>query len=217
MQLRLTTDLLLEAYSQGIFPMAHAGNSRHIHWICPPERALLSIEGVHIPRRLAKTLRQGRYRVTVNENFESVIKLCAEAAENRPETWINDEIMEGFIALHRLGHAHSLEILNDEGMIGGIYGLQIGAAFFGESMVSRARDGSKIALAHLAARLWKAKFKILDVQFVNDHLRQFGVYEIPHEDYMRKLQRAMAENISFTENEWDDHALIRDFLVRSRL
>ncbi|MFK7839863.1 MAG: leucyl/phenylalanyl-tRNA--protein transferase [Bdellovibrionales bacterium] len=202
MQLILTPELILEAYSQGLFPMAYSAESPYVHWVCPEERGQLSIEAIHFPKRLIKTIRSGSYIVRINTDFSGVIAMCAENTSDRPETWINDSIRDVFIQLHKRGHAHSIEAwcYDDEGeerLVGGLYGLAIGGAFFGESMFSRATDASKIALAHLVARLWKGGFQLLDTQFVNDHLKQFGVYEIAHDDYIQILHRAIQRDADF--------------------
>jgi len=189
MQLVLTPELILEAYAQGLFPMAYNAESPYVHWICPEERGQLSITDIHFSRRLIKTIHKAPYSIRVNSDFSGVIAMCAETDTGRPETWINDSIRDVFIKLHRQGHAHSVEAWahdDDHGdvLVGGLYGLAIGGAFFGESMFSRANDASKITLAHLVARLWKGGFTLLDTQFVNDHLKQFGVYEVSHEQYL---------------------------------
>ena len=212
MQLVLTPELLLEAYKHGLFPMAYSGDSSYIHWICPDERGQLSITEMHIPRRLKKTVRKAPYDVRINTAFEDVIRLCGEPAEDRPETWINEEIIKVYCQLHAQGHAHSVECWDGERLVGGLYGLAMGGAFFGESMFSRATDASKIALVHLAARLWKGGFTLLDTQFVNEHLQQFGVYEIAHEDYKSKLEKALALAGDFVPEGTTEETLVRDYL-----
>jgi len=169
--IKLTPEILLAAYSQGLFPMAQGKDSLYIDWICPRQRGQLSITGMHIPKRLAKSVRQMKlksepYEIRVNTNFSCVIEECAIETEKRSETWINQEIIDVFNDLHKLGYAHSLECWQGEELVGGLYGLAIGAAFFGESMFSKRRDVSKAALVHLAARLHHAKYEILDTQFV---------------------------------------------------
>lgn len=198
MQLVLTPELLLEAYRQGLFPMAYHAGSPYIHWICPEMRGQLPIETLHIPRRLQKTLRKNPFEITIDTDFESVIRGCAKPAPNRPETWINEPIVKAFLQLHRLGHAHSVECWQGGMLAGGLYGLAVGSAFFAESMFSSCTDSSKIALVHLTARLWRGGFTLLDTQFTNDHLRQFGVYEIPHKDYRLLLKDAARKPADFT-------------------
>lgn len=209
----LTPDLILKAYSKGLFPMAYSAGSPHINWICPEMRGQLSIPAMHIPRSLLKRVKQGAYEVRIDTAFADVIALCAQAAADRPETWINDSIAETFCALHDQGHAHSVECWHDGELLGGLYGLKIGGAFFGESMFSRATDASKVALIHLAARLYKGGFKILDTQFVNDHLEQFGVYEIVHTDYMQKLESVLAMETDFTLKNTSEPDILSEYLA----
>ncbi|MCB1561981.1 MAG: leucyl/phenylalanyl-tRNA--protein transferase [Alphaproteobacteria bacterium] len=197
MQLVLTPELLLEAYRQGLFPMSYSADSPYIHWVCPEMRGQLSIEKLHVPRRLKKTVRSSPYEVRIDTAFEQVIGACATATETRPETWINRQIENAFIGLYARGYAHSVECWRGSELVGGLYGLAIGGAFFGESMFSRARDASKIALVHLAARLSAGGFTLLDTQFVNDHLEQFGVYEVPHETYKKQLIAALEHKADF--------------------
>lgn len=198
MQLVLTPELILEAYRQGVFPMAYNGGSPYVHWICPEMRGLLPIADFHIPRRLKSSIRNGPYEIKINTDFDSVIRGCAERRLGRPETWINQSILNVFCRLHQLGHAHSVECWADDGTLaGGVYGLAIGGAFFGESMFSRARDASKIALVHLAARLYSGGFTLFDTQFVNDHLKQFGVFELPHDAYKKKLDESLLHKGNF--------------------
>lgn len=198
MQLILTPELLLEAYRQGLFPMAYNAESPHIHWICPEERGQLSITDIHFSKSLLKTVRSEFYNVRIDTAFAETIEACAQTTPSRPETWINEPIKKAFIDLHEQGHAHSVECWQDGQLVGGLYGLAIGGAFFGESMFSRARDASKVALVHLVARLWKGGFTLLDTQFVNDHLKQFGVYEIPFNEYKTRLNDALAVKGDFT-------------------
>lgn len=220
MQLVLTTELLIEAYKQGLFPMAYNAGSPFIHWVCPELRGQLSIERLHIRRSLKKVIRRGLiegapYTVTIDKAFEAVIGLCAESVESRPETWINTPIMQAYINLHRDGHAHSVEVWREDKdgaeLVGGLYGIAIGGAFFGESMFSRATDASKIALVHLCARLHKGGFTLLDTQFVNDHLQQFGVYELPHRDYMKELREAVKRDADFMLKGADEAALLNEY------
>lgn len=221
MQLVLTTPLLIEAYKQGLFPMAYNAGSPFIHWVCPELRGQLSIENLHIRRSLRKVIKRGLiegtpYHVTIDKAFEAVIGLCAESVETRPETWINDPIRKAFINLHHEGHAHSVEVWregeNGQKLAGGLYGLAIGGAFFGESMFSRRADASKIALVHLCARLWKGGFTLLDTQFINDHLKQFGVYEMPHREYIKQLRAATEHKADFCLDGTDEKTILNDYL-----
>lgn len=215
MKLLLSPELVLDAYKQGLFPMAHSGDSHYLHWICPEERALISITDIHIPKRLKKTIRQAPFEIRIDSAFEKVIQACSEPDKGREETWINHQIIDTFMKLHKKGHAHSIECWDaDNNLVGGLYGLAIGGAFFGESMYSRARDASKVALIHLCARLWKGNFSLLDTQFVNDHLKQFGVFTIPHDAYMKRLTRATsAKNANFFCKNIPEDKLIQDYFA----
>lgn len=213
MQLVLTPELLIEAYRQGLFPMAYNSGSPYVHWICPELRGQLSITDIHIPRRLQKTIEKSPFEIRINSDFDGVVAACAEPAPKRPETWINAPIFKAFCDLHRRGHAHSLECWKNNKMIGGIYGLAIGGAFFGESMFSRTRDASKVALLHLTARLWKGGFTLFDTQFVNEHLKQFGAYELPHEIYKKELSAAAAKEADFLLPGLSQEKIMADYLA----
>jgi len=193
--------------------MAYHAESPYVHWICPEERGQLSIADIHFPKRLIKTIRSAPYEIKINTDFAGVISSCATADEGRPETWINDSIRDVFTRLHEQGHAHSVEAWRDGKLVGGLYGLAIGSAFFGESMFSRANNASKICLAHLVARLWKGGFTLLDTQFVNDHLKQFGVYEIAHEDYLKTLDQAVLQDADFhlLDDALNEIALVKSY------
>jgi leucyl/phenylalanyl-tRNA--protein transferase len=191
-------ETLIKAYSLGVFPMAESADSRDIKFYDPDVRALIPLawrEGArhefHLPRRLARTVRQQRFSVTIDLDFPAVIDACATLGDGRTETWINRDIRQLYIALHRLGFAHSIEVWHEERLVGGLYGVSLRAAFFGESMFSRQTDASKVALVHLVARLRAGGFHFLDAQFTNDHLRQFGIHEISREQFQQRLQRAL--------------------------
>lgn len=188
---QLTPDLMLRAYSIGLFPMAETRASDRIYWLDPELRGILPLEGFHLPRRLLRTILSGPYTVTTDKNFAGVIAGCAEPRPGRDETWINPEIEKLFIDLHAQGHAHSVETWQDGQLVGGLYGVSLGAAFYGESMFSRARDASKVALAHLVARLRLGGYRLLDTQFVTKHLTQFGAFEIPRTRYKQILAAAI--------------------------
>ncbi|MGK9233785.1 leucyl/phenylalanyl-tRNA--protein transferase [Inquilinus limosus] len=188
---RVTPQLLLRAYAAGLFPMAESADSPELHWFDPPRRGILPLDGVHVPRRLARTVKAGRFRVTADHAFAAVIAGCAAPAPARSNTWINDEIVALYTALHRAGFAHSVECWDGDMLAGGLYGVALGGAFFGESMFSRATDASKVALIHLVARLRAAGFVLLDTQFVTDHLARFGTIEIERADYRRRLEEAL--------------------------
>lgn len=193
----LTLDDVLRAYEAGYFPMADPGESVGFHWYDPEWRGQLPIAGLHIPRKLQKRARQMPFEIRVDTDFDGVIRGCAQETEDRPQTWINEGIIHVFNALHDAGHAHSVECWRDGVLVGGVYGLARGGLFCGESMFSRATDASKIALIHLCARLWKGGFTVFDTQFVNPHLTQFGVYEIPHAAYRRALRDALPVRADF--------------------
>lgn len=190
-------ETLIKAYALGVFPMADAHDSDDIRFYDPEVRALIPLDdsvgnGMHIPRRLLRTVRKQAFRVTIDEDFPAVIKGCAELADDRTDTWINKDIQALYIALHKMGFAHSIEVWNDNRLVGGLYGVALRAAFFGESMFSRTTDASKIALVHLMARLKTGGFHILDAQFTNPHLVQFGITEISRDAFQEKLAQAMA-------------------------
>jgi leucyl/phenylalanyl-tRNA--protein transferase len=190
-QMDITPDLLLRAYRVGLFPMAEARDDHRLYWLDPEQRGVLPLTGFHLPRRLRRTVLSGRYRVTTDLAFATVVAACASPAPQRNETWINPVIEQLFTELHEAGHAHSVECWEGEEMVGGLYGLAIGGAFFGESMFSRARDASKVALVHLVARLRMGGFTLLDTQFVTQHLAQFGAADVPRELYRGWLAEAV--------------------------
>lgn len=193
----LTPQLLLGAYASGIFPMAESRNDADLYWIDPDVRGVLPLDAFHIPRRLRKTVRAHPFEIRCNSYFAATVRGCAEPEGNRPDTWINDEIERLYEALHEMGFAHSVECWLDGELVGGLYGVSLGGAFFGESMFSRERDASKVALCHLAARLRKAGFVLLDSQFVTDHLRQFGAREIERANYKQQLAAALKVDADF--------------------
>lgn len=187
----LTPQILLGAYASGIFPMAESRNDPDLYWIDPDIRGVIPLTDFHIPRRLRRTLRNGPYEVRTDSDFIGVIRGCAEQTQVRPDTWINTEIEGLYNALFDMGFAHSVEAWQDGALVGGLYGVSLGGAFFGESMFSRARDASKVALCHLAARLIKSNYTLLDTQFLTEHLRQFGAIEIDRADYKERLSIAI--------------------------
>lgn len=187
----LTPDLLLCAYASGIFPMANDRDDPTIHWIDPPHRGIIPLDGFHVPRRLKKLIRQKRFEVRADTAFADVIRACAECRDDRPRTWLNDELIDLYCDLHRQNYAHSVECWIGPKLVGGVYGISLGGAFFGESMFSRERDASKVALIALIDRLNQGGYQLLDTQFVTDHLRQFGALEIPRDVYHRRLHRAL--------------------------
>ncbi|MCI4643976.1 MAG: leucyl/phenylalanyl-tRNA--protein transferase [Hyphomonadaceae bacterium] len=194
---RLDTTSLLNAYRRGVFPMAESHDDPHLFLVDPEIRGILPLDGFHIPKRLARTVRQDRYEVTLNRAFTRVIEGCAAPAPGRENTWINPLITNLYGALHREGHAHSIEVWQEERLVGGLYGVAIGGAFFGESMFSRATDASKVALVHLVARLLREGFTLLDAQFHNPHLEQFGLIEIHRHDFRKDLTAALILDCTF--------------------
>ena len=190
-------EMILEAYRQGIFPMADDAESLFYNFYRPDLRGQLSIQDLHIPKKLLKTLKQAPYKIAIDQDFGAVIAGCAASKKGREGTWINPIIRDVFIELHKLGHAHSVECRQDGKLVGGLYGLALGAVFCGESMFSTARDASKIALVHLCARLSKGGFTVLDTQFTNEHLEQFGIYEIPQTEYETLIQTEMNKKADF--------------------
>jgi leucyl/phenylalanyl-tRNA--protein transferase len=190
---------LLTAYARGIFPMAEEREDEDVFWIDPERRGILPLDAFHVPQRLARKLRATRWRLTVDTAFAEVIDACAEPAAQRPKTWINGLIERSYANLHAHGHAHSVEVWDEAELVGGLYGVSIGAAFFGESMFSRRTDASKIALVHLVARLKAGQYKLLDTQFVTEHLKQFGAVEIARARYQALLAKAVDARANFYE------------------
>ena len=187
----LTPELLLRAYAAGIFPMAEGRDDPDVFWVDPRMRGVLPLDGVHVPRSLRKTMRQDRFEVRCDADFRSVVRACAARARGRDETWINHSIEDAVIGLHDMGFAHSMECWRGGELVGGLYGIALRGAFFGESMFSRETDASKVALMHLVARLRLGRFRLLDTQFVTNHLERFGVVEIPARVYLEELERAL--------------------------
>lgn len=193
----LTPELLLCAYASGIFPMADDRDDPAIQWIDPHHRGIIPLDRYHVPRSLQKVIRQGRFEIRVDTAFERVITACAESRPDRPRTWLNDELIGLYCTLHDKHYAHSVECWQEDRLVGGVYGLSLGAAFFGESMFSRVRDASKVALVSLIERLNQGGFRLLDTQFVTDHLQRFGAIEIPREAYHRRLRDALEVDAEF--------------------
>lgn len=196
-RLEITPELMLRAYRIGLFPMAESREARTLYWLDPELRGVIPLVGFHLPRRLARRLRRAPYRITADRAFASVIDACAAPRPTSPDSWINAEIRRLFLALHAEGHAHSIEAWEGEALVGGLYGVALGAAFFGESMFSRADDASKIALVHLVARLRLGGFTLLDAQFQTPHLAQFGTREVPRVEYKRLLAAAVEREARF--------------------
>jgi leucyl/phenylalanyl-tRNA--protein transferase len=187
----LSPEILLRAYQAGIFPMAESADDPELFWVDPERRGILPLDGFHLSHRLRRVVRQGRFAVRVDSDFAGTLAACAEATDKRSNTWINDEIVRLYTGLFALGAAHSVECWQGERLVGGLYGVSIGGAFFGESMFSRVADASKVALVHLVARLRAGGFRLLDLQFVTSHLAQFGAIEVPRAQYHRLLADAL--------------------------
>ena len=194
---KLTPELILQAYISGIFPMADSRDASDINWYDPELRGLLPIKDLHVPKKLQRTIKKAPYKITFDKAFSDVMTACADV---RPDTWINDEIIALYSELHDMGYAHSVEAWQDKKLVGGLYGIAYGGAFFGESMFSTASDASKISLVYLVDRLLHQGFELLDTQFINEHLKQFGAYEIPREKYHKLLSDAIKKDVSFYSN-----------------
>jgi leucyl/phenylalanyl-tRNA--protein transferase len=189
--LEITPQIILRAYSLGIFPMAESASDPTLYWIEPDIRGVLPLNGITVPKRLARTIRQGKFEVRVDSDFDGVITGCAAPRAGRRTTWINDRIRELYGELFRMGHCHAVETWLDGRLVGGLYGVHLGGAFFGESMFSTETDASKVALVYLAARLIYGGFTLLDTQFVTDHLKQFGAVEIRRAEFQKLLDAAL--------------------------
>jgi len=187
----ITAEVLLRAYACGIFPMAESAADPTIFWVEPEQRGIIPLRGLRVSSRLARTVRSDRFTVTVNTAFRRVIDGCAAPAVGREDTWINRRIRDLYSALHDMGHCHSVEVWHDGDLAGGLYGVSLGAAFFGESMFHRERDASKVALVHLVARLIAGGFTLLDTQFVTEHLKSLGAVEVPRARYLAMLTEAL--------------------------
>jgi leucyl/phenylalanyl-tRNA---protein transferase len=190
--IEIKPEVLLKAYACGIFPMAESADDPTLHWVEPELRGIIPLERFHIPSRLARTVRSDVYSIRINQDFDGVLDGCAEPRPGRTRTWINARIRGLYRKLHDIGHCHSIEAYEGDELVGGLYGVNLGSAFFGESMFHRARDASKVALVHLVARLKASGYKLLDTQFVTDHLRTFGAVEISQRQYGKLLQAAVA-------------------------
>ena len=196
--LRLTPDILVRAYTAGVFPMAESADDTELFWVDPRRRGILPLDAFHVARRLRRVVRQRIFEIRCDSAFEDVIRACAEASEKRPNTWINDEIVRLYAALFTRGAAHSVESWRDGKLVGGLYGVSLGAAFFGESMFNAETDASKVALVHLVARLRLGGFRLLDTQFLTPHLARFGGIEISRRHYHRLLAEALPYRAVFS-------------------
>ena len=187
----LTPEILLKAYQGGIFPMAELADDPELFWVDPEHRGILPLNGFHLSRRLRRVVRQDRFEVRVDSDFPATLAGCSEATDKRPNTWINAEIVRLYTALFERGVAHSVEFWQGDALVGGLYGVSIGGAFFGESMFSRVTDASKVALVYLVALLRHGGFRLLDMQFLTPHLAQFGAIEVPRAQYQHLLAAAL--------------------------
>jgi leucyl/phenylalanyl-tRNA--protein transferase len=193
----ITPQVLLRAYACGIFPMAESAEDPGIYWVEPRLRGVMPLDGFHVSASLRKTVRSDPFEIRIDSDFDAVIAGCAEPAEDRPQTWINERIRDLYGQLFDLGHVHTVESWADGRLVGGLYGVALGAAFFGESMFHRSRDASKVALVHLAARLRGGGFRLLDTQFVTPHLARFGAVEIPRKEYQKLLDASVYGTADF--------------------
>ncbi len=190
-------ELVLKAYAAGVFPMSESRDDDRIFWVDPDKRAIFPLHTFHAPKRLKRTVRSNHFDVQIDQCFADVISACAEPSRSDAGTWINHGIQDLFTELHHMGYVHSIEVMRDGQLVGGLYGLALGGAFFGESMFSLERDASKVALVHLVGRLKLGGFSLLDAQFITDHLKQFGALEVEREEYQQLLSNAMAQSADF--------------------
>lgn len=187
----ITPEILLNAYAAGYFPMAESRHESELYWFNPPRRGIIPLDGFHTPRKLARLVKQKPFEIRIDTAFDAVMRNCAQPRPNHPDSWINSRILILYGKLHRMGYAHSVECWQEKRLVGGVYGVSLGGAFFGESMFSKVPNASKVALVHLVARLRAAGYQLFDTQFVNDHLKQFGVIEIRKKDYLALLEKAL--------------------------
>lgn len=197
----ITPEILLRAYSAGLFPMAESAEDPDVYWVQPKVRGIIPLDRFHVSRSLAKTVRKKPFDIRVDTAFDQVMEFCAESTEMRPTTWINPLILTLYKELHRMGYTHSVEAWEGDELVGGLYGVSLGSAFFGESMFSRRRDASKICLVHLVERLKERGFTLLDTQFTTEHLKTFGAIDISRKDYEKLLERAMqSDDLDFADS-----------------
>lgn len=213
MQLSDISQAILRAYRQGVFPMAQSAADENFNFYRPHARGQLPILELHIPKKLIKAVKARPFEVRINTNFEGVMKGCAAPSKGRENTWINAPIREIFMELHEAGHAHSVECWQEGKLVGGLYGLAIGRVFCGESMFSTRTDASKIALVHLCARLHAGGFKILDTQYINDHLQQFAAFEIPQEEYEEMIREEMEKPADFILEGRSENKILENYLT----
>lgn len=194
---RIPPDLLLKAYASGVFPMAESAADPEVFWVRPETRGIIPLDGFHVPRSLAKVVRQRRFEIRFDHDFGGVIDGCAEKRRDRDSTWINAPIREAYTELFRRGNCHTVEAWRDTRLVGGLYGVTLGSAFFGESMFSRETDASKVCLVYLVGRLIERGFKLLDTQFTTEHLKNFGAVDVPRGAYEKLLEKALQRSATF--------------------
>src|SRR5690606_11423855 len=197
LEVEITPEVLPKAYACGIFPMAESADDPSLYWIEPQKRGVIPLDGFHVPRRLARTVRAGRFEIRIDQDFDAVIAACAAPAPGRGKTWINPRIRRLYGELFQRDHCHTVEAWRDDQLVGGLYGVRLGRVFFGESMFHLERDASKVALVHLVALLRAAHFTLLDAQFMTEHLWQFGAAEIERTDYQKILAEALRGDATF--------------------
>jgi leucyl/phenylalanyl-tRNA---protein transferase len=200
----ITPEIVLRAYAAGVFPMAESADDPMLHWVEPEERGILPLDAFHVPHSLRKVVKRSEFEIRIDSDFATVIAACAEETNERPSTWINKRILDLYNELHQMGHAHSVESWQDGELVGGLYGIKLGAAFFGESMFSRRTNASKVALVHLVARLRFGQFQLLDAQFMNDHLVQFGATPVSRATYVKLLNYALGGRGDFSAFQADE-------------
>ncbi len=208
----IDADLLLKAYSIGVFPMAMSRDDPELHWFDPEKRGIIPLDGFHVPKRLARTLRKAPYDISIDADFEGVMRACAAPRPGHDETWINEGIIALYTELHERGHAHSVECRKDGALVGGLYGVSLGGAFFGESMFSTADDASKIALVALVHILREGGFTLLDTQYLTQHLAQFGAAAISRADYRRRLAIAVEQTATFHSRALSSCSIVSSML-----
>jgi leucyl/phenylalanyl-tRNA--protein transferase len=211
----ITPDVLLKAYACGIFPMAESADDPALYWIEPERRGIIPLDGFHVPGRLGRSVRRNPFTVVADRDFDAVIAGCGEAGPGRARTWINTRIRNLYRGLYDIGHCHTIEVYDGDELVGGLYGVSLGRAFFGESMFHRARDASKIALVHLVARLKAGGYKLLDTQFVTDHLKTFGAIELSRRQYHKLLAEALIGEADFGRLAIDGRVSGEDALARA--
>jgi leucyl/phenylalanyl-tRNA--protein transferase len=195
---RIPPDLLMKAYASGVFPMAESASDPDVFWVRPETRGVIPLDAFHVPRSLKKVVRQERFDIRIDSDFEGVIDACAEQRDERRSTWINAPIREAYVQLFARGHCHSVEAWREERLVGGLYGVKLGRAFFGESMFSRETDASKVCLVHLVERLRERGFALLDTQFTTEHLKRFGAIDVPRRRYEKLLEKALQGEARFS-------------------